>query len=116
MHSIASIIHGHKPKRQKTQDLRPLAFIRFNTRLRKPKPVTLTALLDSGGSESLIRKEHVKHLRARKLSEKGEVWTTPGGSMTTTHKAKCQLTIPELQDRKLIEWDMHAADNLGRVT
>ena len=45
-------------KRRRTgyidKDLRPLAFVRFNTRQGKPKPVTIRALLDSGASESLV--------------------------------------------------------------
>ena len=40
-------------KRQRVDDvrtdLRPIAFVRFNSRQGKPKPVTLRALLDSGG-------------------------------------------------------------------
>ena len=30
------------------QDMRPVAFVRLNTSLGKPKPVTIRALLDSG--------------------------------------------------------------------
>jgi cytochrome c len=41
------------------KDMRPLAFVRFNTSLGKPKPVTIKALLDSGASESLINKKYV---------------------------------------------------------
>ena len=42
-------------KRQRLQghvrdDMRPMAFVRLNTRLGKPKPVTIKALLDSGAS------------------------------------------------------------------
>jgi len=29
--SIANLIQGRSPKRQKTEDLRPIAFVRFNT-------------------------------------------------------------------------------------
>ena len=96
--SISSLIHGRKPKRQKTEDLRPIAFVRFNTRLGKPKPVTICALLDSGGSESLVTKKFVQKLRLKKSQKTNTVWTTPGGAMNTNQKVKAQFTLPELHD------------------
>ena len=52
--NLAEYIRGQSnpAKRQRLQghvrdDMRPLAFVRFNTRLGKPKPVTIRALLDS---------------------------------------------------------------------
>jgi hypothetical protein len=53
----------NKKKRQQVddyvdQDMRPLAFVRFNTSLGKPKPVTIKVLLDSSASESLISKKY----------------------------------------------------------
>ena len=33
--------------------------------------------------------------------------------MTTSKKVKSQFTLPELQDDKLIEWDLHVNKNLG---
>jgi len=42
--SIANLIRGRQPKRQKTEDLRPVVFVRFNTSLGKAKPVTIKAL------------------------------------------------------------------------
>ena len=114
--SLANLIHGrNKPvKRQKTVDLKPIAFVRFNTRLGKPKPVTIRALLDSGGSESLVTNEFAKKLRVKTSQTASTVWTTPGGAMTTKSKVKAQFTLPELQDDKLIEWDLHVADALGK--
>jgi len=38
--AIANLIQGHQPKRQKTEDLRPIAFIRFNTSLGGDRGVT----------------------------------------------------------------------------
>lgn len=93
--------------------MRPLAFVRFNTRLGKPEPVTIRALLDSGASESLINKKHVKHLRVKKTSKSSTVWSTPAGDMQTSQKVKAQFTIPELQEKKLIEWNLHVAENMG---
>ena len=110
--SIASLIHGHaKPKRQKTVHLKPLAFVRLNTRHGKPKPVTIKALLDSGAAGSLVSKEFVTKLRKNKGST--QQWSTPAGPMSTGETVKAQFTLPELQDDKIIEWNLHVTDNLG---
>jgi len=45
--SIANLVRGRQPKRQKTEDLRLMAFVRFNASLGKAKPVTTKALLDA---------------------------------------------------------------------
>jgi Aspartyl protease len=93
--------------------MRPLAFVRFKTSLGKPKPVTIKALLDSGASESIISKKYMSKLRVKSSKKKGTVWSTPGGDLHTNSRVKGQFTIPELQDKKLIEWDLHVADNMG---
>ena len=85
----------------------------MNTRLGKPKPVTIRALLDSGGSETIVTKDLAKNLRTRTTSTNSTVWTTPGGKMVTNQKVKAQFTIPELHSDRLIEWNMHVTDNLG---
>jgi hypothetical protein len=72
--------------------------VRFNISLEKPKPVTLKALLDSGGSGSLVTEKFARKLRLKKSSNSQTVWTTPGGAMQTTVKCKAQFTIPELHD------------------
>ena len=85
--SITSLIRGHgKPpkKKRKHCDLKPIVYVRFNTSLGKPKPVTLKALLDSGGSGSLVTQEYAKKLRLRKSKNSQTVWTTPGGALQTT--------------------------------
>ena len=67
-YSLGEYIQGqtNSNKRQRVghsqRDMRPLAFVRLNTSLGKPKPVTVRALLDSGASESLVTKEFVKKL------------------------------------------------------
>ena len=103
-------------KRQRVDDvrtdLRPIAFVRFNSRQGKPKPVTLRALLDSGGGGTLVTEEYAKKLRAKRSSTQ-QVWTTPSGSMTTSSKVRTQFTIPELHDNRVIEWDMHVTKSLG---
>jgi len=113
--SLANLIRGRPIKRPKTADLRPITFVRFNTSLGKPKPVTVKALLDSGGSESLATKKFVKKLRLKKSSNSSTVWTTPGGEMRTNQKVKAQFTImPELHEDRLTEWNLHVAKALGK--
>jgi gag-polyprotein putative aspartyl protease len=84
-----------------------------HTKLGKPAPVTISALLDSGASESLINAKHVKHLRVKKASKSSTVWSTPAGEMKTLSQVKAQFTIPELQEKKLLEWNLHVAENMG---
>ena len=93
--------------------MRPLAFVRFNTSLGKAKPVTIRALLDSGASESLISQKYMKKLRIKKSGKSSTTWSTPGGDMTTNQKVKAQFTIPELQDKKLIEWNLHVTKDMN---
>jgi len=113
--SIANLIRGHKPpkKKRKTCDLKPIVYVRFNTSLGKPKPVTLKALLDSGGSGTLVTKEYARKLRLKKSSNTQTVWTTPGGALQTSTKCHAQFTIPELHDNRLIEWNVHVTKSLG---
>ncbi len=118
-HSLAEHIRSqdNKNKRQRVgyveKDMRPLAFVRVNTKLGKPEPVTIRALLDSGASESLIDKKFVKNLRIWTSSKSSIVWSTPAGEMKTQQRVKTQFTIPELQEKKLIEWNLHVTEGLG---
>jgi Aspartyl protease len=121
-YSLAEYIRGQSNPNKKQRvndyvdkDMRPLAFVRFNTSLGKPKPVTIKALLDSGASESIINKRYVSKLRVRNSTKTSTVWSTPGGDLHTSSKVKGQFTIPKLQDKKLIEWNLHVADNMGGV-
>ena len=87
--------------------------VRFNTRLGKAKPVTCTALLDSGAAESVATEELVKKLRVKKSNGPPQIWSTANGELSTNKKAKSQFTLPELHDDKLIEWDFHVTPSLG---
>ena len=80
--SIAGLVHGHETrpnKVPKTKDVRPVTLVTLNSRKGKPKPVTLTALLDSGGSGCLINAKHCKHLRVRRSQASSVTWSTPAG-------------------------------------
>ena len=55
----------------------------------------------------------MEKLRTKSVSGKGTTWSTPTGELTTQRRVKAQFTLPELQDKRLIEWDLHVADNMG---
>ena len=62
---VSDLLRGQdKPpaKKQKTKDVRPMVFVRFNSRLGKAKPVTLKCLLDTGASASIIAQKHAQKL------------------------------------------------------
>ena len=67
---IADLIQGRKQpeqKRPKTEDLKPIVFVNFNTRQGKSKPVILRALLDSGGSGSLVTERFTRKLKLKTI-------------------------------------------------
>jgi hypothetical protein len=99
-------------KKRKTAEERPIAFVRLNTRRGSPKPITIRALLDSGASSTLVVEKHVKKLKMRKPSAT-TTWNTPAGTFGTKGTVKTQFILPELQDSRMIEWDVHVAKDLG---
>ena len=114
--SIAKFVRGQvEPlkKKQKTTDLRPVVFVRFNSRRGKVQPITLTALLDSGGSGCLISEEFTKKLKLREVKGAATKWNTPNGTLTTRGKVRSQFTIPELHDNRVIEWNFHVTKTIA---
>ena len=93
--------HNNPAKRRRVSaddpDLRPIAFVRLNTRKGKPKPITVRALLDSGGGGCLVDEKRVQRLNVRK-TKASQVWTTPNGNLSASSKVKTTFTMPELHD------------------
>ena len=102
-YSIANLIRGHQQKKQKTTDVKPIAFARLNSRLGKAKPVTLKCLLDSGASGSLIAAKHATKLRKKPITGPKTVWTTVAGTMSTTHRCQCTFLLPEFHRDRVVE-------------
>jgi hypothetical protein len=98
-------------KCRKAKDFKPMVFVTFNTSCGKPKPITIQVLLNSGASGSLIHKKFMKKLKL-KMSQSSTNWTTAAGGVKTNSKCKSQFCIPELEDKMLLEYNLHVADNL----
>jgi Aspartyl protease len=97
MFSIARLVRGQPPrKKTKTENLKPIVFVRFNPRLGKAKPITLKCLMDTGASGSLVAKKYATKLRLKKTTGDNQaVWTTPAGNLKTTHQCQCAFVLPE---------------------
>jgi len=111
--AIADLIQGRSPKRQKTEDLRPMAFVRFNTSPGKAKPATIKAPPDSGASDATTDEQFAKKFRVKNVQNSGTVWTTPAGDMRTSQQVKAQFALPEPHDERMIEWNLHVTKSLG---
>ena len=74
--------------------------------------ITLIALLDSGGSATLVRSNfvtnHTQYQAKRELT-----WNTPGGTLMTKTKACATLTFPECNPNWLVNWSLHVSPDLG---
>ena len=63
--SILDIVRGQKSpiKKRKKSHLVPLTFVKFDTKSTgKGKPITIKALLDSGGSETVVSEKYARVL------------------------------------------------------
>ena len=80
MCSISSLLRNkRKPtnKRRKDVDKKPVVWVRFNNRVNdKNKPIMLKALLDSGGSGTLIAKQCVKRVESRETRQQAAMDNT----------------------------------------
>lgn len=120
MCSISDFVRGHKKlnnnKKFKTKDLKPIVFVALGTRHTKKgkqKPVLLKALLDSGGSGTLLCEKYATKLRRVEEKNGKTVWTTPAGELETKTKVKCSFSIPEMHQGRVIDCQIHLTESLG---
>ena len=117
VYNLARLVRGlpQRPKkRRKTSDERPIVVVKLKVNDEgKVKTATLKALLDSGGSGTLISKKFADRLPEAPADGTKTVWTTPGGELTTTKQVVAQFLMPELHDNVLIERKVHVTKSLG---
>ena len=95
--SIPSTLAGHtSPKLRPSDKKVPTINVLLNSSLGQEKPVLITALLDSGGSECLISDKIAKKLYIHKETPK--TWSTAAGNFTTIGRTKTQFKFPELRE------------------
>ena len=112
--SILDIIRGQESpiKKRKKSHLVPLTFVKFDTKSTgKGKPITIKALLDSGGSETVVSEKYATKLKRVKSTPMR--WSTPGGNMTTTEVVRARISLDEFIPNKKIYWNMHVVKDLG---
>ena len=103
---IGPALRGHNPnKRQKIEHICPVMYGYIRTISTAPGGETIKILADSGASSSVINYKCVKHLRKKK----GDTisWQTAAGVMKTNEKTTLQFRLPEFDNDKIIEWDVH---------
>jgi len=92
-------------KRRKVDHLAPIVFGRVQTTLGNAKTTGIKILLDTGSTQSHIKRDFVTNLRLRK--ESAAIWNTAAGHISTNEKCKLQFSLPEFYSTKTIEWEMH---------
>ena len=98
-------------KKQRTsEDTVPILFGRIRTREKgKAKPKTIKILLDTGGSDTIVNEKYVSKLTKIKGSQ--QKWQTAAGELKTTEQVQVRMTLPELHEKRVIDWKMHVTKN-----
>ena len=92
---------------------KPLILVASPTTKSKSEQLLFTALLDSGGSESLLTTNIATKMGLKSSKSTPTRWVTSAGDITTTSVLKSELTFPELNHNKVIEWSFHMTPSLG---
>ena len=87
-------------KRQKIDHLAPIAFGRIQTTLGRTKTLGIKILLDTGSTESHVKRTFVKKLRLQ--NDSAAVWNTAAGRIATNEKCKLRFALPEFFSTKSI--------------
>ena len=66
----------------------------------------LRVLVDTGCSHSLIMSKYCPKL----IPQQERRYATGSGTLTTTSKAKIQISLPEFSDKKIITWTFSVVD------
>ena len=112
--SILDVVRGRTSpiKKRKKTHLVPLTFLKFDTRSSgKGKPVTIKALLDSGGSGTIV--SHKFATKLKRVRATPTRWSTPSGLMTTNEVVKIRMEFDEFIPGRKIHWKAHVAKDLG---
>ena len=99
-------------KQQKLEQKAPITFARIATSLGKGKAKTIRVLLDSGASSSIIYKPLVNKLRIRQTAP--TEWNTAAGLFTMSQKTVIRFMLPELHEKRIIEYKVHVTDTESR--
>ena len=77
-------------------------------RKRKFKPVIIRALLDSGGSETIITSKWIKKLQGKVKKKTKTKWDIPGGNNLITQQViTTEFILSEFYEDKHIKWPVH---------
>ena len=109
LYSIRATLAGHSTKRLKADHLKPIVFVLLRTSLGQPKPKMIRALLDTGATKTIVSEHLVTKLRVQK--DQVIQWSTAAGTLITNQKVKLQFVIPELHDKRTIQWEATVTKN-----
>ena len=98
-----------QPKIEK-QDLIPFTYAYVNTSLGRACPVKVQALLDSGGTGTIMRRSLASKLRIKK--SKVVNWATLAGSVTTASEAAVEFSLPEFYEDRTLKYNVHLTKKL----
>ena len=79
----------------------------------KSEQITIQALLDSGGSKSLIERRVAQRMGLTHSKSTPTRWTTPGGELVTDTTVKVPLVFPMLNQDTVINWSFHVTPDMG---
>jgi len=86
------------------------ANIRTGTKSQRHQIDGLYLLFDSGSSDSMIKLQHVKHLKHKFVKNKTE-YSVAGGIYKTNKEVKVNFSLPEFNDNKVINWKFQIDEN-----
>ena len=83
----------------------PVLYGTLFTRKGTDQQRVIKILCNSGTSSIIVSGAFTKKLRMK--NKVTNTWNTKGGNLTTNYEAKVQITLPELDSNKIINWECH---------